>query len=287
MSSVLTSADMSVDRSSTKRHAPPGGKTTFQIGDYQREVPVESKPVIKPEEVAVVETPVEQVPESAEEEVEIDPDSKIGIIAVLTDETELLLASTKTALGSIGFSSVTISTVSDALMLPYAAQVMLKSTDIVIGLGIVPTDADANTIISCLLQVGVVAGAPVVPGVFSSIDEVSELGVTVAGIAADMLAIKTSLVTVQELLGDGGATDTAAPPVVEAASEIPPAVPTVETAAAASDTPAAGSVTKGKKFNTSTVFSDNSTEEKVQSRSVANSTNPGRAVGGKSTIMFG
>jgi hypothetical protein len=32
--STKTSADMHVDRSSTRRHAPPGGKSTFSFGSY-------------------------------------------------------------------------------------------------------------------------------------------------------------------------------------------------------------------------------------------------------------
>eukprot|EP01041_Mallomonas_annulata_P004012 gene4012-7991_t len=261
MSSVLTSANMSVNRSSTRRHAPPGGNSSISFGSYESDKQLPPPVAIFPAAAGVhVEMPTIVEETVAPVEFQLDTSSKVGVVLVLGEGSDMVLASMKSALKLVGFASVVITTVEDPIMMPYTVQVLLRSCDIVIGLGLIIEDVAGsltNIIISALLQVGTLAGIPVIPGIFhaTSVTEAEAVLPALATkwsiAAAGLMATKTAITTSLELLS------------------APEPVPTPEVAVE------------------SPVEVRPVTAPAPSTRTAAVTTNPGRAVGGKSTFTFG
>jgi 6,7-dimethyl-8-ribityllumazine synthase len=175
--STKTSADMHVGRSTTRRHAPPGGKSTFSVaweenGSDKKPAAVEEieegKPTISPTYFYF-----ELVEEIAEPEVVVEITSfKVGLAIVQGPGADVLLTVASKALGAVGIVNVVAGLVPFGSVLPYAAQRLLKSNDAVLALDIVSQDqigsglgSTSAVLSSALYQVGVSAEKPVIPGI--------------------------------------------------------------------------------------------------------------------------
>lgn len=265
MSSVLTSLNMNVDRSTTRVHAPPGGKTSICFG----EDPVQKPPA--PPAPVVVEAPVEvSVAVVPTPEIVISGDFKVGVVVASGEGSDEALAALKAGLSVNGVTNVTVSTVSDAFMLPFATQLLLQSTDVVIALGGFSNDSLMYAVISALLQVGAVGVAPVVPALYSTAiaDVATASGATWAKAALELLALKAAPAPSPQATVDAPAV--IVPPVVEAV--LAPPKPSSEVV----------------QPSVASTFAGTGKPSVAPSRSVNSfSTNPGRQVGGRSSLVIG
>lgn len=162
--STKTSNDMHVGRSTTRRHAPPGGVSTFSVA--WEENPKDTK-------VSAVVNEIEEVEEVYEPEPTVEITSfKVGLAIVQGPGSDILLNVASKALGKVGIVNVVSGEVPYASVLPYAAQQLIKSTDAVLALEIVSHDpigtgngSNSAVLSTALYQVGVAAEKPVVPGI--------------------------------------------------------------------------------------------------------------------------
>jgi len=96
--------------------------------------------------------------------------AQVAVVVAGGQSTDVLLDGIKKALSEVKITEVAIAKCSDPLSLPHATQVRLKSSELVIAVGLVANDSKGVTpaLVSSLLQVGTNASVPVVPGIFAA-----------------------------------------------------------------------------------------------------------------------
>lgn len=259
------SASMNVNRSTTRRHAPPGGGSSVSLS-------FEAEPIPPIPPIPAVQ---EILPAAPKVSATTSPALKIGKIGVvLVEGGETLLSDIKTALFAEGIETVYVSIVSNALLLPFTVQTLAKSTDVVIAIAIVSSAAIASTLTSSLLQVGVFSNAPVAPAIVVS-GSPGSIAVDTARNTVALLAVKKALVISDESTSVPAST---VPEIVPSVDEVVvPDVPTPEPEVVVSKAPVKADVPQPSA----------GAEVTPKARNVSNSANPSRAVGGRSTIVFG
>lgn len=321
--SVLTSADMSVDRSTTRRHAPPGGKSTISFGGgafadettptlgsslrssanapFANNVPVIKAKApantdifgAKEESVAAVTSlsASQTLPAAVEPVVEIEAavpiianiSGRVGVAIASGFGSEGLLQAAKSSLKRSGVTDISFLEVSDPIMLPYATKSLLTSSDVVIAIGIVSDTSLAQTIISTLLQVGILSTGAVVPSIFSStfMSGLSGIDKNVTTALA-LLALKDSTPITISI---SSSPDT--PATVEAVPESPVSTVTEEvTVVQPVETTTSADIPPAPPANAANGVPEKPVVEPTR-RNVSNSSNPSRHVGGASSIFFG
>eukprot|EP00611_Tribonema_gayanum_P011403 TRINITY_DN2162_c0_g2_i1.p1 TRINITY_DN2162_c0_g2~~TRINITY_DN2162_c0_g2_i1.p1 ORF type:complete len:556 (+),score=181.59 TRINITY_DN2162_c0_g2_i1:137-1669(+) len=156
-------------RSSTRVHAPPGGKTSISFGGDA--APARST-VAAPPPVVVVESKAAPVVIDVVAPAVASPTGAKMRVGIASADGSPLKAATLAALGAAGASTVGSIAVADVLALPFAAASLIKggSIDCVVVLGqMLETDywcsrEIVQTVTSSLLSLGLAQGVPVVIG---------------------------------------------------------------------------------------------------------------------------
>mmetsp|Transcript_25187 Transcript_25187/g.42494 ORF Transcript_25187/g.42494 Transcript_25187/m.42494 type:complete len:544 (+) Transcript_25187:81-1712(+) len=184
--STLMSPEMSVGRSSTRRHAPPGGESSFSVawgndapdpvkvrGGKLVSVPTPKKSVESSEDSASVDEGVQRLEitaadvESVVEEEE--PEQSVGLVVVSGEASQHATACTTKALAKAGLSRVVVVEVSLAGMLVGAAKKLLDTPSVsgVLALLVAPPQqqAQATSQEAALFQLGNTSTKPVIPAV--------------------------------------------------------------------------------------------------------------------------
>lgn len=170
MSSTLTSADLNLSRSSTRRYAPPGGQTSISIGDGSSASGAPS-PVYR-KGAGVPEPKVNALPPPPPPPaLPATFDGKIVIVIYAGEGSGIVLDEAKIALAKLGVTNVGVTSVAEPTNLPYTCQMLTKSSQVILALALLPNDKVGDgslsaTITSSLLQVSTVTSHPIVPGVF-------------------------------------------------------------------------------------------------------------------------
>jgi calcyphosin len=205
MSSTLTSADMVVGRSSTRVHAPPGGKTSISFGDQDSS---SSKPALAPRVIPPAAAAPAAPALQAVSEAEATDDASnqqgelfVGVCSVAGTPVR------DAVLKALSGAGVQTFEVQDVLGLPFAAQALLQAgVQAVIVLGELLGDSPwcskeiAHSVISSLVTLGVnKSSVPVIIG----------LNYTKLSSAAELSAHANKLVKgVYSLLGNSGSSGT-------------------------------------------------------------------------------
>jgi 6,7-dimethyl-8-ribityllumazine synthase len=109
-------------------------------------------------------TPFIVVAEPVVEKVKRDISGRVAIVVAGQYETEALSAAIVKALYCAGVSSVTVSKVDQLNALPYAAQNVSKSVDVVIAAAFIADDKGVSgALTSSLLQLGLAGRTPIIP----------------------------------------------------------------------------------------------------------------------------
>jgi len=190
MSSTLTSTDLNLSRSSTRRHAPPGGQTSISFGDGSTDVRKSATAVVQEQKVDVP-PPPPPPPATA------TFDGKIVIVIYAGEGSNFVLDEAKAALAKLGVSNVGVTSVADPANLPYTCQMLTKSSQVILALALLPNDkvgegSLSQTVTSSLLQVSTVTSHPIVPGVFFA-ESLLAAKATLPNLAAKWAASVTSL----------------------------------------------------------------------------------------------
>lgn len=171
--STKTSADIHVNRSSTRIHRPPGGATTISFGDYDSAAPkqtttpsVVDEPTV--EAAPVANSEVDQLSDSLAQ-IEVTVGTKVGL-AVAGEGSDNIIAAVSKALALDDLGDVVVSRVDDPHILPYITQQLLQSVDIVIAASLLTasTQSIANAIAGSLYEIGSRNGKAVIPGIISA-----------------------------------------------------------------------------------------------------------------------
>eukprot|EP01038_Epipyxis_sp_PR26KG_P014278 gene14278-19155_t len=154
--STLMSTDLNITRPTSKVSRPPGGTTSITFGDPSSTTPAPT-PSKPPKTVvqATVKTPT-------------PVEGKVGIVVAGSVEPETLSNAIVKALALEGVSTPVISFVGEISVLPYGAQALAKSVQVVIAATFVtsdPTGAVTQSLTGSLLQVGVSGSVPIIPGI--------------------------------------------------------------------------------------------------------------------------
>jgi len=179
MSSTLTSADMNVNRSTTRRHAPPGGQSTISFGggNFAETVNTPPPPPVQQASAPAVKeepsTPAKESPVIKESPtpVKASPSgrAKIGVAISTGVGSDVVILAVKQAFADAGITEILVNEVAEPVMLPFTVQSLFKSSrvQIVLAVAVIPNDAGSKSLAinNTLLQVGVAAAAPVIPGI--------------------------------------------------------------------------------------------------------------------------
>ena len=145
--------------------------------------------------------------------------AQVAVVVAGGKSTDAILDAVKKALSEVKITEVAIAKCSDPLSLPHATQVKLKTSELVIAVGLVPNDSTGVTsaLVSSLLQVGTNASVPVVPGIFAA-ESLLEVKAVIPTLAAQWATAAAELLSISK-----GSID--AVPVFVLAPPPPPAAP--------------------------------------------------------------
>lgn len=151
------STDMNITRPSSRVLRPPGGMSTIFGGD---------EPPAQPKKV---ETPVMPPTPPAVEGVKVpDPIGKVGILIGGDTAPDVLIASISKALVMQGIKGSMLSQIDEITFLPYAAQSLATSCDVVIAAAFMCHEVDktiSQSLTTSLLQIGLNGNTPVIPAI--------------------------------------------------------------------------------------------------------------------------
>lgn len=160
--STKTSADLHLNRPSTRLHAPPGGASSVSFGSSPPTANTTSgtQPAGNLVPKGVVREPVtEKLP------------YKVVIVSATNGVNEIVMSVTK-ALKSEGVVNVSVVDTEEAMNVPYIAQSLCGSYDGVIVCAILTNESStsslAHSLTSALLQAGVMSKTPIIPGVIGA-----------------------------------------------------------------------------------------------------------------------
>ncbi|CAM9556008.1 unnamed protein product, partial [Choristocarpus tenellus] len=171
--STLLSTDIKWEKPSTKRFAPPGGKTSISLGNYSEDplrtptkgsppAPVQASPIASPPTFKASAISSSKTPSSS------------LLVGIAVQGTEPVRIATRTALSRMG-AEVVLYEVSDPLQLPFAAQCLISDVGVsaVIAIGSL-TDfiaqydwgakEVAQALVQSLLHLSLAQSVPVVNG---------------------------------------------------------------------------------------------------------------------------
>lgn len=164
------STDMHLTRPSSRVIRPPGGSSSNIFGAE----PEPPKPPATPAKAAsqAPPSPVKAAagdvhPPAPPAEDKKDVKGKVGIVVGGNVEVDFLVEKVVKALTLEGVKGTVMAKVDDLAALPFAAQNMAKSVDVVIATAFVPNDASGQitqSLTNTLLQIGISGRAPIVPG---------------------------------------------------------------------------------------------------------------------------
>eukprot|EP01040_Poterioochromonas_malhamensis_P013753 gene13753-15162_t len=215
------STDLNITRPTSRVIKAPGGGSTFKIGGDE---PAKVAAV----ETTAVEVVVDETPIAAPKEVK-PVQGRVGIIVAGNVESDFLAEGISKALYLAGVSGPVLSKVNDIAALPYAAQNLARSVDVVIASAFIANDpgrAITNALSASLLQLGLSGRTPIIPALPAH-DTLLEARALLPA-AAEGWA--NAAVTVLNLQFGGSLEVTAAPePVIPPKTVFTPEVDSVET----------------------------------------------------------